>query len=139
MDPAGLATAAAAAVVRYLGARAGRLGARASGDLDAAVDARLEQLYEAVQARLRVEPTGERALEAVVADPDDARAQGRLEFAIEAEAARDPSFAETLDRIVERLDDLPAGGTIVRDAGPVAGRDISITAGRDAAGRDLGT
>ena len=41
------------------------------------------------------------------------------------------------------LDDLaqrpPPGGVLIRDAGPVAGGDVVIKGGRDAAGRDLTT
>jgi hypothetical protein len=50
----------------------------------------------------------------------------------------DPGFGS---RLVAMLEDLsqhpPPGGVAVRDAGPVAGGDVIIKAGRDAAGRDL--
>ena len=68
----------------------------------------------------------------------DAAVDGRLELALEGAIEDDPDLGSRLTAMLEDLSQRPPpGGVAIRDAGPVAGRDVTITAGRDAAGRDL--
>jgi len=138
MDPATLAAVAVAALVRYVAGKAAGVAGRAGRDIDAAVDDRLDRLYETVRASLGGDRRGERVLLDLEEQPADARRQGRLELALEAAIEDDPQFASRLTAMLEELSQRPPpGGLSVRDAGPAAGRDVVITAGRDAAGRDL--
>jgi hypothetical protein len=138
MDPATLAAVAVPALVRYVAGKAAGVAGRAGRDIDAAVDDRLDRLYETVRASLGGDRRGERALLDLEEQPADARRQGRLELALEGAIEDDPQFASRLTAMLEDLSRRPPpGGLGVRDAGPVAGRDVVITAGRDAAGRDL--
>jgi hypothetical protein len=138
VDPATLAALAVGALVRYIATKAASVAGRAGRDIDAVVDDRLDRLYKAIRERMVGDGRAERTLSDVEAQPDDARRQGRLELALEEVIEEDPGFAS---RLAAMLDDLsrhpPPGGIAVRDAGPVAGGDVVITAGRDAAGRDL--
>ena len=138
MDPATLAAFAVAALVRYVGGKAAGVAGRAGRDIDAAVDDRLDRLYETVRGSLSGDRRGERALRDVEDQPADPRRQGRLELALEGAIEDDPDLGSRLTAMLEDLSQRPPpGGVAVRDAGPVAGRDVTITAGRDAAGRDL--
>lgn len=138
MDPATLAALAVGALVRYIASKAARLAGRAGRELDAVVDDRLDRLYNAVRERLVDDRRGERMLNDLEAQPDDARRQGRLELTLEEVIEEDPGFASRLAAMLEDLAQPAApGGVAVREAGPVAGGDVVITAGRDAAGRDL--
>ncbi len=114
--------------------KASGVASRAGNDVDATVDDRLDRLYGAVRERLVGDSRAERTLTDLKTQPDDARQQGRLEEVIE----KDPEFAT---RVAAMLDDLsqypPVGGIAARDTGPVAGGNVVITGGRDAAGRDL--
>jgi hypothetical protein len=133
-----LAALAVGALVRYVASKAARLTGRAGRDLDAVVDDRLDRLYDAVRERLVGDRRGERTLNDLEDQPDDARRQGRLELMLEEVIEEDPGFAGRLAAMLEDLSQhAPPGGVAVRDAGPVAGRDVVIRAGRDAAGRDL--
>lgn len=138
MDPASLAALAVGALVRFAAHRAAGVANRAGREVDAAVDDRLDRLYDAVRRRLVGDARAERTLDDLKAQPDDARRQGRLELALEEVIEKDPEFAT---RLASMLDDLskhpPAGGIAARDTGPVAGGNVVITGGRDAAGRDL--
>lgn len=135
MDPGTVATLAVGALVRYLASKAAGLAGRA---VDEAVDERLDRLYTLVRDRL-TRHRRQRTLEDLEGKPDDARRQGRLELALEDSIEADPDFASRLAAILEDLAQRPpATGVSIRDAGPVAAGDITITAGRDAAGRDLG-
>ncbi|HEY8114530.1 MAG TPA: hypothetical protein VII16_17030 [Actinomycetes bacterium] len=138
MDPATLAALAVGALVRYIAGKAAGVAGRAGRDIDAVVDDRLDRLYNAVRERLGGDRRGERTLNDLEGQPDDARRQGRLELALEEVIEEDPGFASRLAAMLEDLSQHPPpGGVAVRDAGPVAGGDVVITAGRDAAGRDL--
>jgi hypothetical protein len=138
MDPATIAALAVAALVRYVGTKAARLAGRAGRDIDKAVDDRLDRLYDTVRARLTGDRQGERTLHDLEADPDNARGQGRLELMLEGVVEADPAFAARLAAMLEDLAQRPPpGGVLIRDAGPVAGGDVVIRGGRDAAGRDL--
>lgn len=138
MDPATLAAVAVAALVRYVAGKAARVAGRAGRDIDATVDERLDRLYENVRDRLGGDRRGERTLHDLEEHPEDERRQGRLELALEGAIEDDPDFGGRLAAMIEDLKQRPPpGGLAVRDAGPVAGRDVVITAGRDAAGRDL--
>jgi hypothetical protein len=138
VDPATLAALAVGALVRYIGSKAARLTSRAGRDIDTVVDDRLDRLYNAVRERLVGDGRTERTLNDLEAQPDDARRQGRLEMALEEVIGRDTDFASRLAAMLEDLSQRPpSGGVAVRDAGPVAGGNVVITAGRDAAGRDL--
>lgn len=134
MEPAAIATLAVGAIVRYMASKAAGLAGRA---VDEAVDERLDRLYVLVRERF----TGhrrQRTLEDLEGKPDDARRQGRLELALEEAIEADPDFAGRLASIIKDLAQRPpAAGVAIHDAGPVAGGDITINAGRDAAGRDL--
>jgi hypothetical protein len=131
MDPATIAALAVGALVRYV-------SSKAAGLVDKAVDDRLDRLYDTVRAHVTGDQRAERTLHELEVDPDNARRQGRLELALEGAVEDDPAFAA---RLAAMLDDLaqrpPPGGVLIRDAGPVAGGDVAITGGRDAAGRDL--
>jgi hypothetical protein len=138
VDPATLATVAVAALVRYAAGKAARVAGRAGRDIDAAVDDRLDRLYESVRERLGGDRRGERTLHDLEDQPDDARRQGRLELALEDAIEDDPEFGRRLAAMMEDLSrHPPRGGVYVRDAGPVAGGNVTIQGGRDAAGRDL--
>jgi hypothetical protein len=140
MDPATIAGLAVVALVRYVGSKAARLAGRAGRDIDKVVDDRLDRLYDTVRARITGDRRGEQTLHDLEADPDSSRSQGRLELALEGVIEDDPAFAA---RLAAMLDDLaqrpPPGGVLIRDSGPVAGGDVTIRGGRDAAGRDLKT
>ncbi|MGH8835833.1 MAG: hypothetical protein ACRDWG_12715 [Actinomycetes bacterium] len=138
MDPATLAALAVGALVRYVASKAAGVAGRAGRDIDAAVDDRLDRLYNTVRERLSRERRGEVTLSDLEARPDDARRQGRLELTLETVIEDDSQFGSWLAAMLEDLSQRPpAGGVMIRDAGPVAGGDVVITAGRDAAGRDL--
>jgi hypothetical protein len=138
VDPATLATAAVAALVRYVAGKAARVAGRAGRDIDATVDERLDRLYDSVRTRLGGDRLGERTLHELEEHPRDVRRQGRLELALEGAIENDPAFGARLAAIIEDMSQHPPpGGLAIRDAGPVAGGDVVITAGRDAAGRDL--
>jgi hypothetical protein len=138
VDPATLAALAVGALVRYIASKAARLTSRAGRDIDAVVDDRLDHLYNAVRERLVGDRRAERTLNDLEAQPDDARRQGRLEMALEEVIGGDADFVSRLAAMLEDLSQQPpSGGFAVRDAGPVAGGNVVITAGRDAAGRDL--
>jgi hypothetical protein len=138
MDPAMLATLAVGVLVRYLGGKAADLAGRAGRDIDAAVDQRLDRLYEMVRAHLTGARRGERTLRDLEAGPGDTRRQGRLELALEDVIEHDPPFAAELTAL---LDDLarrpPTGGIVISDAGPVALNGDVILRGNNIAGRDL--
>jgi len=138
VDPASLAALAVGALVRYAVSKASGVASRAGRDVDAAVDDRLDRLYDAVRERLVGDSRAERTLTDLKTQPDDARRQGRLELALEEVIEKDPEFAT---RLATMLDDLsqhpPVGGIAARDTGPVAGGNVVITGARDAAGRDL--
>jgi hypothetical protein len=138
MDPTMLATLAVVALVRYLGGKAAGLAGRAGRDIDAAVDDRLDRLYETVQAHLTRARRGERTLRDLEATPGDTRRQGRLELTLEGEIEHDPAFEAELTAL---LDDLaqrpPPGGIVISDAGPVALEGDVILRGKNVAGRDL--
>ena len=137
MDPVTLAGLAVAAVVNYLGQKAGRLARRAGQDVDGGVDERLDRLYDAVKARLTGSPPAARMLDGLADDPADARRQGRLEFALEDVLASDPAFAATLERLVADLGDQRPGGVVVKDAGAVSlGGDVNMR-GTYVSGRDM--
>lgn len=138
MDPASLAALAVGALVRYAASKAAGVARRAGKDVDAAVDDRLDRLYDAVRERLVGDPRAERTLNDLETRPDDARRQGRLELALEEVIEKNPDFATRLEAMLEDLSNRPpAGGIAARDTGPVAGGNVVITGGRDAAGRDL--
>ena len=137
MDPATLAGLAVAAVVNYLGRKAGRLARRAGHDVDGGVDERLDRLYDAVKARLTGSPPAARMLDGLADDPADERRQGRLEFALEDVLASDPAFAAALERLVADLGDQRPGGVVVKDAGAVSfGGDVNMR-GTYVSGRDM--
>lgn len=138
MEPATLAAVAVGAVVRYIASKAGGVAGRAGRDIDAVVDERLDRLYATVRERLVGDSRAERTLNDLGDNPDDARRQGRLELALEEVIDRDPEFASRLTAMLEELSHHPPpGGISARDAGPVAGGNVVISAGRDAAGRDI--
>ncbi|HEX6238622.1 MAG TPA: hypothetical protein VFZ68_15580 [Acidimicrobiales bacterium] len=138
MEPATLATVAVAALVRYVAGKAAGVVRRAGRDIDAVVDDRLDRLYERVRERFSDDRRAESTLLDLEEDPTDARRQGRLELALEGVIEEDPEFASRLAAMLEDLSRRPPpGGVAIRDAGPVAGGDVVIRAGRDAAGRDL--
>jgi hypothetical protein len=138
MDPGTMASLAVGAVVRYVSTKVAGVAGKAAQDLDGVVDDRLDRIYETVRERLGSEQAGGRALDEVEADPGDARRQGKLELAVETAVEGDAAFAARLAELLEDLAERPpAGGTSIRDAGPVAGGNVTIQGGRDAAGRDL--
>jgi hypothetical protein len=138
VDPATLAAVAVAALVRYVVGKAAGVAGRAGRDIDAVVDDRLDRLYETVRESLSGDRRGDRTLHELEDHPADIRRQGRLELALEGAIEDDPEFGGQLAAILEDLSQRPPpGGLVIRGTGPVAGGDIVITAGRDAAGRDL--
>lgn len=137
MDPATLAGLAVAALVRYVAAKGARLVDRAGRHVDRAIDDRLGRIYDTVLTRIAGDPSTERTLRELEADPTDARQQGRLEHALETLVDTDRAFANELAALVDGLTDQPPAGIMIRDAGPVAlGGDVHQT-GRYVAGRDL--
>jgi hypothetical protein len=140
VDPATLAAVAVAALVRYVAGKAAGMAGRAGRDIDAAIDDRLDRLYETVRESLSGDRRGQRTLHDLEGHPTDIRRQGRLELALEGAIEADSEFGGRLAAMLEDLSQRPPpGGLAVRDAGPVAGGDVVISAGRDAAGRDLST
>lgn len=138
MDPTTLAALAVAGMVRYVVGKAARVAGRAGRDIDAAIDDRLDRLYETVRESLGGDRRGERTLHDLAADPSDVRRQVRLEMVLEGAIEDDPEFGGRLAALLEDLSPRrPPGGLTVRNAGPVAGGNIVITAGHDASGRDL--
>jgi hypothetical protein len=140
VDPATLAAVAVAALVRYVAGKAAGMAGRAGRDIDAVIDDRLDRLYETVRENLSGDRRGQRTLNDLEGHPTDIRRQGRLELALEGAIEADSEFGGRLAAMLEDLSQRPPpGGLAVRDAGPVAGGDVVISAGRDAAGRDLST
>jgi hypothetical protein len=137
MDPATLAGLAVGALVRYLAAKGARLAGRAGGDVDRAIDQRLDRLYETVRARIVGDRSVEGTLHQLEADPADERQQGRLEYALENFLDSDRAFAATLAALLGGLADQHQGGVTVRDAGPVAFGGNVHQSGQYVAGRDL--
>ena len=138
MDPATLAAVAVAGVVRYVVGKAARVAGRAGRDIDAVIDDQLDRLYETVRESLGGDGRSERTLYDLEADPADIRRQARLELVLEGAIEDDPELGGRLAALLEDLSQhRPPGGLNVRNAGPVAGGNIVITAGHDASGRDL--
>jgi len=137
VDPATLAAVAVAALVRYVVGKAAGVAGRAGRDIDAVVDDRLDRLYETVRESLSGDRRGDRTLHDLEDHPADIRRQGRLELALEGAIEDDPEFGGQLAAMLKDLSQRPPPGLAIRDTGPVAGGDLVITAGRDAAGRDL--
>jgi hypothetical protein len=115
--------------VGYLATWAWRRARHAAGrveeKVDAAVDAKLEKLYDAVAAKLAGDPAlGRLEAEAGQDTPTQpevsGRTQARVQLALEEAAEDDPEFAGRLRELVSHVS---AG-----DHGVAAGRDVNVQA-----------
>ena len=138
MDPITIATAAVSLLVPFFQRLGGRLAERVGQDLGDAAMSKLDRLYEAVRGHLAGSRVASSVLETVKEQPDSERDQGALQLALAQAVESDPSFGQTLAKLIE--DVKAAGGptiTWVSDAGAVAiGGNVDMR-GTNVAARDM--
>jgi hypothetical protein len=119
-------------VFAWLVGKARRVGARADGQVDEALDAGVdrvgERLHELVSGRLHDDPAWERltgeareGLEVL-----SARTGARVALALEDAVEHDPAFGGAVDELVARLS---AGGTVAGPGGVAVAGSLDIRAG----------
>ncbi|MEA2672394.1 MAG: hypothetical protein QOG45_2614 [Chloroflexota bacterium] len=140
MDPLTLATSAVTLLMSYFGRLGGRAAERAGDDLGDALTSRLEQLYTSIKGRFVNDRLASASLAQLRAQPDDARHQGSLQYALAQILEADPAFGAALSRLVEDARSAGASPRVtISDSGATAvgGGSVTITAhGGSAAGRD---
>jgi hypothetical protein len=109
--------------------RARRLAGRVEARVDEVVDAKLEQLYETVAAKLGADPALSRLDTEVSANLDEQppvseRTTQRVTLALEDATESDPAFAARLEELKAGL----AGTASASGHGVAAGRDVNIHA-----------
>lgn len=135
-------------VFAWLVRKAGRVGVRADGHLDAVLDAAVdrsgERLLELVSGRLQGDPAFERlASEAEQGlEEPTARTTQRVTLALEDAAEDDPAFGQDVGALVAELKAAfeNSGSVRAADGGFAAGGDIDIqaTGGAVVAGKIVG-
>ncbi|MFI9255221.1 hypothetical protein [Streptomyces sp. NPDC053069] len=125
-------------VVGYLAAWAVRKGRRVAGradeEVDQVLDAGMNRLHEVVAGKLGGDPALERmALEGQSGETSE-RARQRVRLALEDAADDDPDFAQVLQNVVDRLEELKQqGGAAARGGASAVGGSVSIRADRSSA------
>ncbi len=121
--------------VGYLATWAWRRARHAAGrveeKVDAAVDARMEQLYEAVAGKLAGDPALDRLSTEAARDVDAQpeltdRTRDRVRLALEDATETDPGFAGQLAQLLEQI--RAAGSVSAAEHGVAAGRDVNVRA-----------
>jgi hypothetical protein len=124
-------------VVGYLVAwavgRARRVGQRLEGEVDQVLDAGLDRLHEVVAGRLGTDPAmADLHAEATDGGEVSDLTRQRVDLAIQAAAAKDPTFGEAVERAVKELvavGAVPAGGVSAGgDRSAAVGGDVDMRA-----------
>jgi hypothetical protein len=144
VDPA---AAAVALLVPYLGQLGGHLAGRVATELTEAVMARLDHLYDRIKARFAGDRAAGRALQRLEERPQDQLRQASLHDVLAEAVEADPRFAAELTEMVGKIQAMAPtlamtqvnvsesgatalGGDVRMSGETVAGRDITINAGR---------
>lgn len=114
--------------------KAKRVGERADAEVDRSLDARLNRLHDLVSGRLGDDPALTRATEEAeqgLPEPTE-RTRRRLTDSLE-EAARDPGFAQELEKLVKELQTATAAapgadGVVVTAGGTAVGGNVDVHA-----------
>ncbi|MFJ9822755.1 hypothetical protein ACIRSU_00045 [Streptomyces sp. NPDC101160] len=137
--PGGAVVPGAEIAVGYIFAwllrKAGRVGQRADGEVDRALEAGMDRLHEAVSRRLGEDPALQRAGQEVREGRGElsARTRRRLLDSLEDAAEHDGEFAALINRLVAELDSLQqverSGGDRIDFSGgtfnaPVQGKGV---------------
>jgi len=118
-------------LARWAWRRARHAAGRVEERVDAAVDAKMEKLYDAVAAKLGGDPAMAKLATEAGADLDaepqlSERTRTRVDLALEDAVESDPAFGEQLRALVE--DVKQAAGVSASDHGVAAGRDVNVHA-----------
>lgn len=121
-------------VVGYLASWVWRRARHAAGTVgdkvDAAADAKLEQLYQTVAGKLAGDPALGRLESEATQDLDaqpqvSDRTRDRVRLALEDATEADPGFAEQLTALLSQV---KAAGVSAAEHGVAAGRDVNVSA-----------
>jgi hypothetical protein len=139
VDPLTLATSVVTLLMSYFARLGGRAAERTGDDLGDALTKRLEPLYKSIKARFVNDHLASASLAQLRAQPDDARHQGSLQYALAQILEADPAFGAALSTLVEeaRSSGAPPRVTISNSGATAIGGSVTITAqGGSVAGRD---
>ncbi|MBV9323761.1 MAG: hypothetical protein JO352_08255 [Chloroflexi bacterium] len=99
----------------FLARKAEGLVQRAAGDLDAAFDRKLGELYDWIKGKITGRPAAERSLRILEKAPHDPDAQALVQGELDTALADDPSARATLAALVEELKKLRPVGVAPRN------------------------
>jgi hypothetical protein len=110
--------------------KARRVGSRADGHIDEAIDAGIDRLGELVVAKLDGDPALDRFEAEAARGGASERTRTRLQLALEDAAADDPLFAAALQRALAAAQETNHGPAAAAcgEQGTAVGRDVSIHA-----------
>ncbi|WP_329537106.1 hypothetical protein OG568_52200 (plasmid) [Streptomyces sp. NBC_01450] len=111
--------------------KARRVGDRADGEVDRALDVGMDRLHDLVGRKLGEDPALHRLAEEAGAGQEapSERTRQRVQLALEDAAEQDRGFAEALNSAVGHLQKLgPSGAASAGDGGVAVSGDVSIRA-----------